>query len=109
MKIYIFPIAAIPGHEDDNVSLSGDILTHNGRAFDLSAVPEGGSADPDGDHPFVGPITRTDGVLHLGLRMTYDTATAEPIQPVDPAHWLVDVADGPVPDRVVRKATEGVE
>ncbi|RVV99693.1 hypothetical protein EKE94_03150 [Mesobaculum littorinae] len=106
MHIDLHIIAGLPGQPDDTASVAGDVLTHNGTAYDLSAVPEGGSGTLEGDHPFVGPITREGGVLRLGLRLTYDAARAEADQPADPAHWRVEVTEGPVPDRVIRKTTE---
>ena len=110
MKIQLHPIAALPGQPGDTISVSGDVLTHNGETFDLSPIEEGGEANPTGEHPFVGPITRQDGVIRVGVRYAYDTSTAEPNQPADPAHWLVEITGGAVPDPVARKPeSEGAE
>ena len=103
MKITLHPIAGLPGAADDAVSVAGDVLTVNGTAYDLSTVPEGGEAMPEGDHPFIGPITRKDGELHLGLRLVYDRGTALPDQPVDPDHWRVTLTSGALPDPIARK------
>lgn len=80
MKITIHPIAALPGHPDDTVEVDGDTITVNGVDYDLSAIPEGGEATAEGEHPFAGPIRREGGELHLGLIYHYSTSTAEPDQ-----------------------------
>jgi len=108
MQITIHPIAGLPGQPDDTVSVSGDTITVNGTAFDLSAVPEGGEATPEGDHPFVGPITRTAGEIVLGLRLTYDATTAMPDQSDDPGAWRVAITSGTLPDPITRKPQEDV-
>lgn len=102
MKITLHPCAALPGAPDDAVSVSGETITVNGTAYDLSSVPEGGEAEAQGDHPFAGPITRTGGVLTVPLVYRYSTATAEPNQPTDPAHWIVDITSGALPDKIAR-------
>ncbi|ETW14250.1 hypothetical protein ATO8_00035 [Roseivivax marinus] len=104
MKIQLHPMAALPGQPDDAISVSGDVLTHNGRTFDLSPIEEGGEANPTGPHPFVGPITRQGGVIHVGVRYAYDTATAEPNQPANPAYWVLEITEGDVADLVVRRS-----
>ncbi|WP_295453055.1 hypothetical protein [uncultured Pseudophaeobacter sp.] len=100
MKITCLCIAGLPGQLETIASVSGDILTVDSVAFDLSSVPEGGFAEPEGDHPFAGRIERTGGVLHLALRWHYDAATAEPIQPATAP--VLTVTSGPVPDPVTR-------
>ncbi|UWS78524.1 hypothetical protein N1037_14745 [Phaeobacter sp. G2] len=100
MKIACICIAGLPGQPETTASVNGDTLTVDGVAYDLSSVPEGGFAEPEGDHPFVGRIERTGGVLLLSLRWHYDTATAEPIQPATAP--VLTVTSGPVPDPVTR-------
>jgi hypothetical protein len=70
-------------------------------AYDLSPVPEGGLAEPEGEHPFVGEITREGGVIHATVRVSLDD-TAAPHQPVDPAHWILEGAEGPVELPIIR-------
>ena len=107
MQITIHPVAGLPGQVDDTVSINADRIAHNGVTFDLSSVPEGGEAIPQGDdHPFIGPITRKDGELHLGLRLVYDTRTARADQPTDPARWTISVYSGALPDPIARKEDE---
>jgi hypothetical protein len=96
MKISLSPVRGLPGQPETEISVSGDTVTVDGTPYDLSAVPEGGEALPRGhDHPFNGPITRQDGVIHCTLRVLLDDS-AEADQPADPAHWTVTVADGAV-------------
>ena len=101
MKLSISPVAGLPGAPETTASVSGDALTVDGIAYDLSAVPEGGEAIPEGDHPFIGTITRTNGEIHAAIRWIYGD-DADPHQPTDPAHWVVTVADRPVPSPVVK-------
>ena len=93
--------AGLPGQPETTATVSGDTVTVDGIAYDLSAVPEGGFAEADGDeHPFRGRIARSGGVLRYCLRWRFDPATAEPAQPATlPAAVLTA---GPVPDPIVR-------
>ena len=106
MKLTLSPQVGLPGQPETEITVSGDTLTVDGTPYDLSAVPEGGEATPQGDdHPFTGKITRVDGVIHCGVSVRYDD-TAERHQPTDPAHWIVDVSSGPVTIPVIRKPVE---
>ena len=98
MKLAISPIAGLPGASETTASVAGDVLTVDGIAYDLSAVPEGGEATPEGDHPFIGTITRTAGEIVATIRWTYgeDAARDQPDWP------SVTVTDGPVPSPVVK-------
>ena len=103
MKITLHARAGLPGQPETTATVSGDTITVDGTPYDLSPVPEGGEATPQGDdHPFIGKITRVDGVIHCGVRVRYDD-TAERNQPTDPAHWIVDVSSGPVEIPAIRK------
>lgn len=104
MHIEIVPVAAAPGNSETVLDVAGDTLIYDGISYDLSAVPEGGEATPEGEHPFIGTITRIDGVIHARVRALYDAATAEPHQPDDMAHWTIPDAEGPVSLPVVRLA-----
>lgn len=101
MHITFICSAGLPGLPETSASVVGDTLTVDGAEYDLSAVPEGGFAEPSGDHPFVGRISRSGGVLSLSLRWRYDLATAEAHQP-SVAPVLIVVA-GAVPDPITRK------
>tara|TARA_R100001230_G_C5675849_1_gene181489 strand:- start:816 stop:1154 length:339 start_codon:yes stop_codon:yes gene_type:complete len=101
MKLTLHMQAGLPGDSETAASVSGDTLTVNGVAYDLSPVPEGGEATPEGESPFVGAITRTNGEIHAAILWRYDSATAEPDQP--PVHPVVTITSGDVPDPVLRK------
>ncbi|MFP3383677.1 hypothetical protein [Tritonibacter sp. SIMBA_163] len=93
--------AGLPGQSETQVTVSGDAVTVDGIAYDLSAVPEGGFAEADGDlHPFRGRTARSGGVLHYCLRWRFDPATAEPAQPA--ALPTAVLTAGPVPDAITR-------
>lgn len=92
---------------DTTASVSGDTLTHNGAAFDLSSVPEGGTAEPSGDHPFVGKITRENGEIQAAILWQYDSATAEPDQGTD--HPVVTLTSGAIECPVIRRPEPEVE
>lgn len=101
MQITCNCVAGLPGQPETTASVSGDTITVDGVAYNLSAVPEGGFAEPEGEHPFAGQIERIGGELHLSLVWFYDTATAEPIQPA--AAPVFSVIDGAMPDPITRK------
>ena len=104
MRLTLHPRAGLPGQTETEVHVSGEIITVDGIPYDLSAVPEGGAGLPDGEgHPFVGLITRIDGVVHAQVCMDYDAATAEADQPADPAHWVIEDAAGEIELPVLRK------
>lgn len=103
MKITMSPVAGPPGQPETEIVVSGDTITVDGIAYDLSAVPEGGEALPEGEHPFLGAITRASGEIVCTVRAIYDPVTAEPFQPTDPAHWALSATDGPVPLPILRK------
>ena len=108
MKITCIPVAGLPGQSDTSASVNGDVITVNGTAYDLSAIPEGGFADPVGSsHPFVGRIKRTNGEIHLQMKWRYSTVTAQPDQPRALAELVVN--NGEVPDPIMRKPSEPEE
>jgi len=105
MNITLSPIRGLPGQPGTVLSVSGDTLDVDGTAFDLSPVPEGGQATPEGDHPFIGPITRVDGEIACTVRVILgDDAALD--QPRDPAHWIVAVASGAVEIPYLRRKNE---
>lgn len=104
MHITVSPSRRDHAEPETAISVSGDTVTVDGTAYDLSGVPDGAEATPAGAHPFVGTITREGGAIRCTIRVAYDPATAEADQPTDPAHWQVDVTSGPVPDLIQRRA-----
>ncbi|UWQ30462.1 hypothetical protein [Leisingera sp. M523] len=108
MKVTCICVAGTPGQSETSASVSGDVITVDGVPFDLSEVPDGGFAEPEGEnHPFIGRIERINGELHIQLRWIYSEATAEPHQPAVPPTFTV--ASGPVPDPVIRLQTKETE
>ena len=103
MHLTLSPMRGLPGQPETEITVSGDTITVDGTPYDLSAVPEGGEATPQGDdHPFTGKITRTNGIIHCAVRVSLGD-DALPDQPTDPAHWIVDVSSGPVTIPALRK------
>lgn len=101
MKLTLYLIAGLPGADETTADVAGDVLTVNGEAYDLSSIPDGGQAGATGDHPFIGPIQRIDGVIHAPLIWHYDGVTALEDQGED--HPVADVTSGPVDAPVARK------
>ena len=62
MKIELVPQVGLPGLPGSRIEIEGDVLVYDGVRYDLSPVPEGGEAIAD-EGPFVGPITRRDGII----------------------------------------------
>ncbi|QBR34877.1 hypothetical protein ETW23_00500 [Leisingera sp. NJS201] len=102
MKVTCICVAGPPGQSETSANVSGDVITVGGVSFDLSDVPDGGFAEPEGEsHPFIGRIERINGELHVQLRWFFFEATAEPHQPAVPPAFMVII--GAVPDPIVRK------
>lgn len=96
MKINLSTIRGLPGQPETTLSVSGDVLTVDGVVYDLSPIPEGGVATPEGDdHPFIGIITRLNGEINCTVRVFLGDDAA-PDQPIDPAYWELITSDDPV-------------
>ncbi|MFN4100109.1 MAG: hypothetical protein ACK4GT_10065 [Pararhodobacter sp.] len=95
MQLTLSPIRGLPGQPETALSVDGEVLTCDGVAYDLSPVPEGGLAAPGGVHPFIGTLTRVDGMIQARLRVVLGDDAA-PEQPSDPALWSMVVTRGPV-------------
>lgn len=101
MILTLLPQVGLPGQTETLLSVDADTLTVDGQPFDLSSVPEGGEGWPQGDHAFVGRITRAEGVIRCLVRVILGDDAA-PDQPIDPDHWTVSCAQGPVPIPALR-------
>lgn len=99
----MFRITYIPksANHETQISVSGNILTIDGQAIDFSPLGEGEQCDTE--LPLVGKARRVGGVIEVGIELKYSTETAEPIQSVNPADYIVEVATGPAPDVIRRK------
>ena len=97
IKLTLIPQHGADAEPEMTIHVAGDVLTLDGTPYDLSPVPEGGEGWPD-EGPFIGPITRHDGVLHVAIIARLgDTATLDPGGP-----WVIDAA-GDVEIPAIRK------
>jgi hypothetical protein len=90
MKIILSPIAS---NRTTEVAVSGLVVTIDGQPIDLSVIPEGGSAEPDEDSPFVGHVTRDE----VTIKYHYDFEKAKPYQSQNWDDYTFEVSNGPVP------------
>ena len=74
-------------------SRSGDTLTINGETFDFAPLEEGETLPADAiDSPWiVGDVTRTDGALHITLRLPHGANAPEETRFPEP---IIDPPDG---------------
>ena len=90
-------IALSPARRDETLTASrdGDTLTLNGDAFDFSPLGEGETlpADAIDSAWIVGDVTRTDGVLHLTLRLPHGANAPEETRFPEP---IIDPPDGEI-------------
>ncbi|WP_299937501.1 hypothetical protein [uncultured Nitratireductor sp.] len=86
-----------PQLRDETLSLSktGDMLTVNGEAFDLSVVPDGATLPQEAINSdwFVGPVERIDGELHVTLILPHGP---NPSQAVAFPQPITVNEDGPI-------------
>jgi len=90
MNITLSPIAS---SYTTQVSVTGTVVTVDGVDYNLSVIPEGGTAESTVDSPFVGILTR-DAVT---VEYHYDSSKAELVQSKDLADYTFTVTDGAVP------------
>ena len=76
-------------------SRSGDTLTINGETFDFAPLEEGETLPADAiDSPWiVGDVTRTDGALHITLRLPHGANAPEETRFPEP---IIDPPDGEI-------------
>lgn len=101
MILILSPVATM-NVKKMQISVSGLVITINGREYDLSAIPEGGQAEASEDSPFIGILTREQATI----RYEYDMVLAEDNQSLDWADYTFYVTDGEVPCPI--KWKEGV-
>ena len=92
MKITLSPFR---NNETLTASRDGDTITLNGEAFDFSPLEEGESlpADAIDSEWITGDVTRTDGVLHLTLRLPHGADAPEETRFPEP---ITDPPDGEI-------------
>lgn len=86
-----------PQRRDDAlaVSRSGDVLTINGDAVDLSAIPDGATLPADAiDNEWIaGEVHRIDGVLHVTLLLPHGANPSPAVAFPEP---ITVTEDGPI-------------
>lgn len=98
-KIILSPQA---GTSDDTPpTVNGDILTYRGVDYDLSPLPEGGSVEAG--LPFVGNITKVNGVINLTMQYQYNWDTSLDDQPMDWAAYTFELDGGQCPCPILRR------
>lgn len=94
MRINLSPMRPLPGQDETlTIIKTGDMLTVNGEAFDLSGIPEGGTL-PAGVVPcewISGAIERVNGELRLTLVLPHGPNPSEAVAFPAP---LIDPPDG---------------
>ena len=103
IKLTMIPQHGADAQPEMTLHVAGDVLTIDATEYDLSAVPEDGEGWPD-DGPFIGPITRLDGVLRATVLVRLGPDAA--LDPGGP--WLLD-ASGDVTIPAARKPEEVTE
>lgn len=93
MDLTLTPQFGLPGQPEMTIHVAGDTITIDGTPYDLSAVPDGGEGWPEEGTPFIAPITRTNGVLHVTLVARLGD-NAAPDQGTEP--WVIEAASGDV-------------
>lgn len=102
MHLTLTPQQGLPGQPEMTIHVAGDVITSDGTAYDLGAVPEGGEGWPEAEAPFIGPIRRINGVIHATIVMRLgDTAAPDQSGP-----WVIDAASGDVTIPAKRKQKE---
>ena len=99
MKLTLSPQVGLPDQAETTIYIAGDNITIDGTPYDLSPVPEGGEATAE-DSPFVGKITRINGVIHATV-LTRLGDTAADDQGSDP--WVIENATGDITIPAKRK------
>ena len=100
MHLTLTPQRGLPDQAETTIHVTGDTITIDGTPYDLSPVPEGGEATAE-DSPFVGKITRQNGVIHCTVLVRLGDTAADN-QPDSP--WVIENASGDVEIPALRKA-----
>lgn len=104
MHLTLLPQRGLPGQPEMTISIAGDTILLDGVTYDLSLVPEGGEGWTEDESPFIPPIRRLGGVLHVQIVARLgDTA-----QPQQDGPWVVPEATGDVPIPAARTPTTEV-
>ena len=96
MHITLTTFAPLPGmFKHIRGTLTGDVLTLNGEAFDFGSLPEGATLPAEAiDSPWItGPVSRINGELHLTLRLPHGPNPSRAVAFPEPIHVT---QDGPI-------------
>jgi hypothetical protein len=106
MKLILSPIACPT--DDTPPVIVGDVITYRGTSYDFSPLPESGEIEVGS--PFVGAVTRVNGVIHMTLEYRYNWDTSEDFQSTNWNDYTFTVSSGVCPCPIKRKPLqEGVE
>lgn len=92
MNLTLIPQFGADGDSEITLHVAGDVITIDGSPYDLGAVPAGGEGWSEGESPFMAPVPRQDGVLHVTIiaRLGHDAA------PDQDGPWMIEGAAGAV-------------
>jgi hypothetical protein len=95
MKINLSPFAPLPGQQQLVVSKSAEIISIDGKDFDLSAVAESENVPAaQFDSPYIiGDVSRSSGDLELTLYIPVLSTASHAARFPDP---IIDPPDGPI-------------
>ena len=99
MIVTLLPM--LSSSNDTPPTVSGETICYRGVQYDLSPLQDGATISID--LPFIGQITRVNGVIELSLQYCYDSSTAEDDQPKDWDAYTFNVIDGQCPCPIIRK------
>jgi hypothetical protein len=102
MKLILAQIAC--PQDDSPPVVNGEVITYRGQSYDFSPLPEGGEIEVGS--PFVGAVTRVNGIIHATLEYRYNWDTSEDFQSTDWADYTFDVVSGVCPCPIKRKPQE---
>jgi hypothetical protein len=105
MKLILSPIACPT--DDTPPTITSDVITYRGQSYDFSPLPEGGEIEVGS--PFVGAVTRVNGVIHATLEYKYNWDTSEDFQSTDWADYTFTVVSGVCPCPIKRKPLPEVD
>jgi hypothetical protein len=81
--------------------VAGQVLQYRGQSYDFSPLPEG--AEIEVGSPFIGAVTRKNGVIQATLEYKYNWDTSESYQPTNWDDYTFVVTDGACPCPIKRK------
>ena len=100
MKIILSPIAAVTN--DTPPTATGQVLNYRGQSYNLNVLPDGATVEADA--PFIGSISRVNGVAQVTLEYRYNSAECHSEQSQDWADYTFNVTSGACPCPILRKA-----